>query len=126
MRFSTYCATTFMPKCWEANVVSKGEAESRHTRFFLGILPFAGIGLGWLILVHLLGVRPVFLPPLEDMPGTIWGMFQEQGIASDISISCMRVFAAFVIAVIMATPLGVLMGYSLRANQIFEPIIGFI
>jgi len=103
-----------------------GKGQPRWSRIFLGLFPF-GVGtVIWLMLVHVFAVKPVFLPALEDMPRAIWGMFAEQGIGTDILISCFRVVAGFIAAVLLATPLGVLMGYNLRVHQLFEPIIGFI
>ena len=98
----------------------------RELRPLLGILPFAAIAVIWVMLVRVLEVRPVFLPPLEELPIAIWGMFINEGIASDILISCIRVIAGFIAAMLLATPLGILMGYSLRGHQVFEPILGFI
>lgn len=98
----------------------------RVSRTLLGFLPFAAIAVIWVVLVSGFGVRPVFLPPLEDLPIAIWGMFVNEGIANDILISCVRVAAGFVAAVLLATPLGIVMGYSLRGHQLFEPILGFI
>jgi NitT/TauT family transport system permease protein len=95
-------------------------------RTLLAFIPFAGVAILWLILVHVFGVRPVFLPPLEEMPPVIWNMFANEGIISDIAISCLRVIAGFLIAMLIATPLGILMGYNVRAQQLFQPIIGFI
>jgi NitT/TauT family transport system permease protein len=95
-------------------------------RVFLGFLPFAVTGLIWFVLVHGFSVRAVFLPPLEQMPTVIWGMFANEGIVHDILISCVRVIAGFMFAVMLATPLGILMGYNSRAQQLFEPIVGFI
>lgn len=96
------------------------------SRALLGFLPFAAIAIIWFTLVHGFAVRPVFLPPLEDMPKVIWVMFVNEGIVHDILISCVRVVAGFIAAVLVATPLGILMGYNQRAHQLFEPIIGFI
>ncbi len=95
-------------------------------RLLLGAAPFAVTAAIWFLLVHGFAVRPVFLPPLEQMPGAIWGMFVGDAIAFDILISCVRVFGGFLAAVLLATPLGILMGYNHRAHQIFEPIFGFI
>lgn len=95
-------------------------------QILLGFLPFAAVAAVWSVLVHVFAVRPVFLPPLEEMPRVIWGMFASEGIVHDILISCFRVLAGFIAAMVVATPLGVLMGYNLRAQQIFEPLIGFI
>jgi NitT/TauT family transport system permease protein len=74
----------------------------------------------------MVGVKPVFLPPLEGMPRAIWTMFIRDGISRDILISCGRIVAGFLTAAAIATPLGVLMGYSSRAQRLFEPIVGFI
>lgn len=95
-------------------------------RVLLGFLPFAATGVMWFVLVHGFSVRAVFLPPLEQMPGVIWGMFVNEGIVHDILISCVRVIAGFIAAMLLATPLGILMGYNRRVNQLFEPIVSFI
>ncbi|HJQ25465.1 MAG TPA: ABC transporter permease [Blastocatellia bacterium] len=100
--------------------------RGRQWRVLLGLLPFAALAVVWVALVRVFGVRLVFLPPLEDLPIAIWGMFANEGIAGDILISCLRVAAGFVAALLLATPLGIWMGYSPRAQRTFEPILGFI
>jgi NitT/TauT family transport system permease protein len=95
-------------------------------RALLGLIPFAALAIIWLTLVHGFKVQPVFLPPLEEMPGVTWNMFTSEGIFHDIYISCFRVLTGFLVAILIATPLGILMGYNARARQIFEPIIGFV
>ena len=95
-------------------------------RFLLGFVPFAAVALTWVFLVHGARVSAVFLPPLEQMPGVVWRMFAEEAIIKDVLISCARVAVGFVVAVILATPLGIAMGYSTRASQIFAPFVGFI
>jgi NitT/TauT family transport system permease protein len=92
----------------------------------LGFLPFALTALVWFVLVRVFGVRPVFLPSLEAMPQVIWGMFANEGITRDILISSVRVMAGFIAAILFATPLGILMGYNVRARQLFEPMVGFV
>lgn len=92
----------------------------------MACLPFAATAAIWLALVHFFAVRPVFLPPLEELPLVIWRMFANEGILSDILISCGRVLTGFVVAMLLATPLGILMGYNLRARRVFEAFISFI
>jgi NitT/TauT family transport system permease protein len=92
----------------------------------LGIIPFAALAIIWLALVHVFNVQPVFLPPLEGMPGVTWAMFAYEGILADIYVSCYRVIAGFVMAILISNPLGILKGYNSRTRQIFEPIIGFV
>ncbi|MFX0132750.1 MAG: ABC transporter permease [Candidatus Hodarchaeota archaeon] len=66
------------------------------------------------------------MPPLEELPVVIFNMFFSEGIAGDILISIFRVLLGFLIALLIATPMGILMGYSRRLSLIFDPIMGFI
>lgn len=121
-----------MPRWQELVVSDTGNQPSQPagrtvaSRLMLGFLPFVGVAVIWLVLVHVFEVNQVFLPALENMPKVIWGMFVDEGIISDILISSLRVVAGFVAALLLATPLGILMGYNARVHQLFEPIIGFI
>jgi len=111
----------------DANSIShRGFRRSLALRVLLASIPFAALAIIWLALVHVLNVQPVFLPPLENMPAVTWNMFASEGILSDIYISCVRVLTGFLVAILIATPLGIIMGYNPRARQIFEPIIGFV
>ena len=92
----------------------------------LAAIPFVAVAAIWALMVHAFAVRPVFLPPLEEMPLVLWNMFTEEGIVNDILISCGRVLAGFVVALLLATPLGILMGYNSRAQRVFEPFVSFI
>lgn len=96
------------------------------SRFLLGFVPFAVVALLWTILVHGLEIPPVFLPPLEVMPGVVWRMFTEEGILRDVLVSVYRVICGFLLAVLISTPLGLLMGSSRWASRLFDPIMGFI
>lgn len=95
-------------------------------RLLLGLLPFVVGALIWMALVHVFSIRPVFLPPLENLPLVIWGMFANEGIINDIAISCIRVVLGFGLAMLLATPLGVLMGYNVQVRATLGPVIGFI
>ena len=101
-------------------------SEWRGRALAWGLVPFAALVVVWTLLVHAAHVQPVFLPPPEAMPGVVWKMFSEEGIAGDIMVSAGRVLAGFVAAVALATPLGIWMGYSRRVSRIFDPIIGFV
>lgn len=94
--------------------------------FLLGFLPFAGVALVWFVLPHLVDIPEVFLPPIENVPGAVWRMFTQEGILGDVLVSCFRVLTGFLTAVALATPAGILMGYSPRAAWIFDPIVAFV
>jgi NitT/TauT family transport system permease protein len=110
----------------DGNRTEAGRPASTARPFLLGFVPFAAVALLWVVLSYGAGVQPIFLPPPESMPGAVWSMFTEEHIVSDVLISCGRVLAGFLVAVMLATPLGVLMGYSRRMSELFDPIVGFV
>lgn len=95
-------------------------------RILPGLLPFAAVALVWLVLTHGAKIPEIFLPPIEKMPDVVWHMFAEEGILSDVLVSTGRVLAGFLCAVLLATPVGLLMGYSIRAARVLDPIVGFV
>lgn len=95
-------------------------------RHVYGCLPFAILAVVWFGAVPAFHVKPVFLPRLEALPGAMWDMFVKEHIIRDIGISCFRVIAGFLIAVILATPIGILMGYSKRVSRILGAFMGFV
>jgi len=102
-----------------------GEGSSLGVSLASAGLMFAA----WWIASHSGWVKPLFLPK----PEAIWGAFQ-QSLAGDIdghtlyghfAASVARVFAAFVLAVTVAVPVGLAMGVSRIARGIFDPPIEF-
>jgi NitT/TauT family transport system permease protein len=96
------------------------------SRFLLGFVPFAAVAVIWTVLVDGVRIPEVFLPSLGAMPGVLWNMFAREGIGRDILISSYRVLGGFILAVMLATPLGLMMGYSRSVGRLFEPIVGFV
>jgi taurine transport system permease protein len=102
-----------------------GEGSSLGVSLVSAGLMFAA----WWVASHSGWVKPLFLPK----PEAIWIAFQ-QSLAGDIdghtlyghfAASVARVFAAFVLAVAVAVPIGLSMGVSRIARGIFDPPIEF-
>jgi taurine transport system permease protein len=102
-----------------------GEGSSLGVSLVSAGLMFAA----WWVASHSGWVKPLFLPK----PEAIWGAFQ-QSLAGDIdghtlyghfAASVARVFAAFVLAVTVAVPVGLSMGVSRIARGVFDPPIEF-
>jgi NitT/TauT family transport system permease protein len=89
-------------------------------------LPFLAVALLWESLVHVVRVPGVFLPPLEKMPLALWEMFAEEDIWYDVLISGYRVLGGFVLAMVLATPLGLWMGYQKKIGKAVTPFMGFL
>lgn len=74
-------------------------------------------------------VKPLFLPS----PEAVWQQFTEvsrEGFAdatllTHIGWSALRVFGAFVLALLTAVPIGIMMGVNRVARGIFDPIVEF-
>jgi len=86
------------------------------------------IGL-WFLITGMGWVKPLFLPS----PGAVWAKFMQsltEGLSNSTLIqhtmaSLGRVLGAFFLAMVIAIPLGVLMGVNRWVRGIFDPIIEF-
>jgi taurine transport system permease protein len=83
----------------------------------------------WWLATHFGWIKPLFLPK----PEAIWGAFQ-QAVDGELDghtlwvhflWSLYRVFAAFLLAVVVGVPVGIAMGVSRIARGIFDPPIEF-
>jgi taurine transport system permease protein len=82
----------------------------------------------WLITVTGL-VRPLFVPS----PASTWDAFMRtlaegyrgHDLLAHLAISLRRVFMAFIIAAVVAVPLGILVGVSRKLEAALEPLINF-
>lgn len=87
-------------------------------RTALGVACFALFFLGWGLATYGGFVKPLFLAS----PGTTlkagYDLFVEYGFVRDIGVTVMRVFTGFLLAAVLAVPLGILMGA-------FKPVEAF-
>ncbi|MEM1367909.1 MAG: ABC transporter permease [Cyanobacteria bacterium P01_H01_bin.15] len=76
----------------------------------------------WTIISHLPGVNSSFLPTPEAVLGAMQHLGEQGFLSQDIAASCFRVFAGFLLSVIVSIPLGVSMGTFASIRALFEPI----
>lgn len=80
----------------------------------------------WAVVTSLGLVDPMFLPG----PGEVLGALAEQAangeLWADIGVSAFRILVGFVLATVMAVPIGTLMGVSPRVEAALEPLMDFI
>src|SRR5512144_2709463 len=84
----------------------------------------------WWVATHLGWIRDLFLPTPERILGSFadaWKGDIQGGrpLLDHFWWSLMRVFAAFLLAVVTAIPVGIAMGVSRIARGIFDPLIEF-
>ena len=95
-------------------------------KLLLGSLAFAIIILIWCLVSYTNLVSKILLPYPVDVLKAGYILFAQDNFANDLGISCFRILAGFFISVVIAVPLGILIGLNKKIEVMIEPIIDFI
>ena len=95
------------------------------TRVVLGVSFFVLFVALWSAVTFGGLVPKIFLADPLQMLGSGWTLLTEMGFAEDIGMTVWRVVGGFVIAAVLALPLGVLMGAYKPIEAFFEPFVSF-
>lgn len=77
----------------------------------------------WIVATEAGWVNALLVPPPGQVFHTTYTLFAEQGFASDVLISVARVLFAFLLACVVAVPLGVAMGAFPAIDAVFAPFV---
>ena len=64
-----------------------------------------------------------FMPPVSDVVQALYTLFAERSFLQDVIVSCYRVFASFLMASLVAVPLGLAMGCFGSLKALLNPIL---
>ncbi|MEM6662062.1 MAG: ABC transporter permease [Pseudomonadota bacterium] len=98
----------------------------RRTELVLGL---AGLGVflgAWHLTAVSGWIKPQFLPTPWAVVEAFGRLFTERNFAVDILISIARVWAAFLLSVIIAVPLGLMMSSYRAVGAALEPFVDFV
>lgn len=98
---------------------------SQTTRFVLGILFFVIFFAAWAFATLGGFVSPTFLADPVTMLNDGWVLLTQHGFLGDIGITIWRVIGGFVLAALVAVPLGILMGAYKPIEAFLEPFVSF-
>jgi NitT/TauT family transport system permease protein len=98
---------------------------SRRRRAALGVAFFVAFFAGWAAITFGGLVPKTFLADPLTMIGEGWNLFLRYGFAWDVGITIWRVVGGFVLAALVAVPLGVAMGAYKPIEAFFEPFVSF-
>ncbi|MGI8907537.1 MAG: ABC transporter permease [Candidatus Sumerlaeaceae bacterium] len=105
------------------------EPLSFLTRVVLGLIPIAVLLGLWIGLtageVEERVISPLILPSPFEVINSFRGLWFESELSRSVVASTMRVVGGFVVAVVIALPLGILMGSFSKVNALFEPLVVF-
>ena len=98
---------------------------SRTTRLALGAVFFVLFLGAWSLVTWGGFIDPMFLKTPLDTAKTGCALFAEFGFHKDVGITLFRVVGGFVLAAVVAVPLGILMGAFKPVEAFLEPFIPF-
>jgi len=101
------------------------EPISQTARLWLGVSFFVVFFAGWAVATLGGFVPKIFLADPLTMVEDGWRLITKFGFGLDIAITIWRVVGGFVLAVIVAVPLGILMGAYKPIEAFFEPFVSF-
>lgn len=90
------------------------------------IIAFIVLLTAWSIVTYLELANPMFLPSPMDVVDRLVVQAQNGELWSDLAVSAYRIGMAFLIATLMAVPLGILMGTSRYIEASTQPFIDFV
>src|SRR5690242_18365140 len=98
---------------------------TRVRKIALGIAFFIVFVAAWSIATLGGFVSKTFLADPLTMVGEGWALLTQQGFGKDVGMTVWRVVGGFVLASIMAVPLGIAMGAFKPIEAFFEPFVSF-
>jgi NitT/TauT family transport system permease protein len=98
---------------------------SRGRKVALGLSFFALFVAAWGLATFGGFVPKTFLADPLTMLREGWALFAEHGFARDVGITVWRVVGGFVLAALVAVPLGIVMGAYKPIEAFFEPFVSF-
>ena len=101
------------------------EPVSQQTRWVLGVAFFVVFVLVWAFFTLGGYVSPTFLASPPTMVKEAWLLFTEFNFIHDIGMTVWRVFGGFLLAAVVAVPLGIAMGAYKPIEAFFEPFVSF-
>jgi NitT/TauT family transport system permease protein len=101
------------------------EPVSRRAQVVLGISFFVLFVAAWAAATLSGAISPTFLADPITMLEDGWTLLTRFGFGTDIAVTVWRVVGGFVLAALVAVPLGILMGAYKSVEAFFEPFVSF-
>lgn len=102
-----------------------GGAVPRGALLVLAALGFLLPCAAWVLVAANGWVDAVFLPTLQQVLAAVHTWALDGDLLADVSVSISRVYGGFALSVLIAVPLGIMLGALPPARALLEPVIDF-
>ncbi len=99
---------------------------SKRAEIATGVLSSLVVLGAWELLTRLGWINTTFLPPPSVTFETLWNMVLNKSLLMHAGWSTLRVWAAFLLSVVMAVPIGIAMSSFRGVGAALEPVVDFI
>jgi NitT/TauT family transport system permease protein len=107
--------------------ISQKSLDSGNFRHVIyGGLSFLFILILWSLLTYSGFIKPFFLPTPTDVGRSMIDLFIRFDFLNDIFISIFRIVTGFIIATLIAIPMGIGLGINKKFQAFIEPVVDFI
>lgn len=96
---------------------------STRSKVLLGIAAWLLFLFGWHLAATSGGEANPLFPSPVSVSDALWNLFAERGFHSDVLASLQRILISFGLAVVIAVPLGILMGAFPVIEAFFSPLV---
>lgn len=103
-----------------------GDPLSRSRYVITSVMAFAVLLAAWGLVTAMGLTSPMFLPSPGAVIDRLILQIRNGELFADLTISAYRIFTAFLLATVMAIPLGILMGTSKYVEASTQPFIDFV
>ena len=103
-----------------------GAPIARSRFLIIAVAVFAGLGLAWWAATGLDLVKPIFLPSPASVATQLGKLWADGTLLTDLKASIYRISVGFLIASVLAIPIGVLIGSFRTWEAAIEPLVDFI
>lgn len=110
----------------KASLALQSSLPPARMRLFLRLLLPAALLAAWAVVAHLKLFSPYLLPPPRAVIEALADLLQTGTLWEHLAASLTRVLTGFSLAVALALPLGVVVGLSPLAQELFSPTLAFL
>jgi NitT/TauT family transport system permease protein len=94
-------------------------------RLGFAVLPWVALIALWYAIRYSGLVKATLVPTPADVLATFWQLLLHKGLVYDAAVSTLRVLAGLLCGIVLAVPLGFVLGWYRAVGQFFDPLVNF-